>query len=175
VKVALRGVDAAEWAIAVIDGPNMNQLGTRDPDLYGTIKSLDDLAQSITRFGLLLGVRVEHFQSNHEGEILDYIHAASARVDGYLINPAGHTTYGEATRDALKDSGKPWIETHFANLSRWFAEVSPRVHMESVFAHAATGSVGGLRQYSYHAALLGLVLALDDPSFLGSQDSPRPT
>jgi 3-dehydroquinate dehydratase-2 len=166
-QLALRGENSRQWVITVIDGPNMNQLGRRDPGLYGAIRSLDDLANSVKAFGEVLGVEIKHFHSNHEGALLDYIHENADSTDGFVVNPAGHTTYGEAMRDALKDSGRPWVETHFANLSRWYADISPRVPMESVFAHAATGSVSGFRQYSYHAAVLALVLSLDDATFLG--------
>lgn len=155
------------WRIAVIDGPNMPNLGARDEAIYGPIRSLADLQRLVREFAATLGVEVEQFASNHEGEILDFIHRTAPSVDGYVINPAGLTTYGEATRHALADTTRPVVEVHFANLSRHLFAVAPDVPARSRFTHTATGLVMGMRQYSYLAALLSLVLALDDDSFLG--------
>lgn len=164
---ALRGPSPTRWSIMVINGPNMNVLGRRDKGVYGLIKSLEDLNNAVTEFGRQIGVDVDHFQSNHEGELLDRIHSSASSVDGYLVNPAGLTTSGLGLRDALADSGRPFVDTHFANLSRYFEKISPRVPLDSLFAHSAEAGVTGFRAYSYHAALLGLTLSLDDPEFLG--------
>lgn len=162
-----RPPDAVAWRIAVIDGPNMPNLGHRSETIYGPITSLAALQELVQAMAAELGVSVTPFASNHEGEILDFIHATAAEVHGYVINPAGLTTYGEATRHALDDTGKPVVECHFANTSRHFAEVSPPgLAQRSRFTHTATGLVMGLRQHSYLAALLGLTLALDDEAFL---------
>lgn len=160
-KLALRAEGAREWLFHVINGPNMNQLGKRDPGIFGSITSLDALVEELVSFGRVIGVKIAHFHSNHEGALLDYIHENSETADAFVINPAGIWTYGEATRDALADSGTPWAEVHFANVAA--------LPGESVFSHAALGEVMGLRQYGYHAAILALALALDDQSFLGSQ------
>src|SRR3546814_4971883 len=96
--------------IALIDGPNMSSLGSRSKQVYGTIRSLDDLKAFVTSAGLDIGVEVETFSSNHMGDILEYIHGSADRVDGYIINPAGLTTMGEAVRHALEDTTKPAIE-----------------------------------------------------------------
>ena len=151
----------------------MPNLGRRDPALYGAIRSLEDLQEVVRKFADMLKVVVRQFASNHEGEILEFIHSTAAEVDGYIINPAGLTTYGEATRHALADTMRPVVEVHFTNLSRHFATVAPGSPLQSRFTHTATGLVMGLRQYSYLGALLGLVFALDDLSFLGHEpDSP---
>lgn len=168
--MSLRPSTARRWRIAVIDGPNMPNLGRRDQAIYGPIRSLEDLQEIVRGFADELGVTVRQFASNHEGEILDFIHETAAEVDGYLINPAGLTTYGEATRHALADTTRPVVEVHFANLSRHLAAVAPGEQRQSRFTHTATGLVMGLRQFSYLGALLALALALDDSSFLG-QDS----
>lgn len=157
----IRGAEPRRWTISVINGPNMDQLGKTNPDRYGAVRTLDDLIDAIVQFGELIGVDVVHFQSNHEGDILDYIHQSTDTTDGYLINPADHTTYGKATRAALIDSQHPWVETHFNN--------SPTVHSESVFCHTATAVITGFHQYSYLGGLLALVMSLDDSAFLGAK------
>jgi 3-dehydroquinate dehydratase-2 len=163
---ALRGADACRWRIAVIDGPNMPNLGARDEGIYGKVASLADLQDFVAEVASLVGVEVEPFASNHEGEILEFIHSSADRVDAYLINPAGLTFPGEATRHALVDSRRPYIEVHFSNLSRHIATIDPTAQLRSRFTHSAAGVSFGLRQYSYAGALLGLALALDDEAFL---------
>lgn len=156
--------------IAVIDGPNMSSLGNRSKKVYGPIGSLDDLKAWVQVFGAGLGVEVENFSSNYQGAILEYIHESAARVEGYIINPAGLTTVGEGVRHALEDTGRPSIEVHFANISAGAggARGLGGGSINSNFTHTATGMAMGLRQYSYAAALTGLVLALDDEHFLGA-------
>jgi len=155
--------------IALIDGPNMSNLGGRSKKIYGTIRSLDDLKAFVVDLGKRLGVEVEAFSSNHQGAILEFIHESAERVDGYIINPAGLTTVGEAVRHALEETERPVIEVHFANISAVSGTSRGLVGgtLKSTFTHTATGLAMGLRQYSYSAALLGLVQALDDPTFLG--------
>ena len=157
--------------IAVIDGPNMSSLGRRSKKVYGAIGSLDDLKDYVHKFGEGLGVEVETFSSNFQGEILEFIHESAERVDGYIINPAGLTTVGEGVRHALEDTARPSIEVHFANISASAggARGLGGGSINSSFTHTATGMAMGLRQYSYAAALTGLVLSLDDPGFLGEQ------
>lgn len=156
--------------IAVIDGPNMSSLGNRSKKVYGPIQSLDDLKSWVQSFGAGLGVEVENFSSNYQGAILEYIHESAGRVDGYIINPAGLTTVGEGVRHALEDTGKPSIEVHFANISAGAggARGLGGGSINSSFTHTATGMAMGMRQYSYAAAMTGLVLALDDGDFLGA-------
>ncbi|QRP50257.1 type II 3-dehydroquinate dehydratase [Amycolatopsis sp. FDAARGOS 1241] len=162
-----RTPEANQWRIGVIDGPNMPNLGHRSEAIYGPIKSLADLQRLVAELADEIGVAVTPFASNHEGEILDFIHRTALEVDGYVINPAGLTTYGEATRHALDDTGKPVVECHFANTARHFAGVTPPyLAQQSRFTYTATGLVMGLRQYSYLGALLALTLALDDADFL---------
>lgn len=158
--------------IAVIDGPNMSSLGNRSKTVYGSIASLDDLQRFVTDFGNQLGVEVETFASNYDGAILEFIHESASRVDGYIINPAGSTTVGEAVRHALEDTERPVMEVHFANVSA--AEGMPRGlpsgRLKSVFTHSATGLCMGMRQYSYIGALTALTYSLDDSTFLGQSD-----
>lgn len=165
----LRPAGARRWHIGVVNGPNMPNLGHRDEAIYGPIRSLADLEDYVAAFAATLGVTVEQFSSNHEGAILDFLHSRAASSDGFLINPAGLTTYGEATRHALADTGRPYVEVHFANITRHFDGVAPAGQpLTSRFTYSATGLVMGLRQHGYLGALLGLTLALDDEAFLGA-------
>lgn len=165
----LRPERARRWKIGVINGPNMPNLGHRDKRIYGSIASLADLESLVSDFADAIGVHVEQFASNHEGEILDFIHRTAEETNAYLVNPAGLTTYGEATRHALADSRRPYVEVHFANTVRHFdGVVGGGRRLESQFTYTAAGMVMGLRQHGYLGALLGLTLALDDPAFLGS-------
>jgi 3-dehydroquinate dehydratase II len=162
--------DDRRHRIAVIDGPNMSSLGRRSKQVYGSIASLDELKSFVTDFGEALGVEVQCFSSNFEGAILEFIHESASEVDGYIINPAGATTIGEGIRHALQDTDRPVIEVHFANISA-VAGVPRGLSsgtLKSSFTHTATGMCMGLRQYSYSAALLAMVQALDDPTFLGA-------
>ena len=159
--------------IAVIDGPNMSNLGARSKKIYGTIGSLDDLQQFVTNHGTGLGVSVEHFSSNYEGAILEFIHESASRVDAYIINPAGLTTVGEGVRHALEETTNPVVEVHFANISSGAggARGLGGGSIQSTLTHTATGMCMGMRQYSYIGALTALVLALDDQNFLAPQDA----
>lgn len=169
----LRPEGAIQWRIGVINGPNMPNLGNRDPNIYGPIRSLADLERYVADFAAAIGVEVVQFGSNHEGAILDFIHAHAGGTDAWLINPAGLTTYGEATRHALADSGRPYVEVHFANISRHFDQVAPaEQHLSSRFTHSAAGLTMGLRQHGYLGALLALCLSLDDEAFLGTSSLP---
>lgn len=157
--------------IAVIDGPNMSNLGARSKKVYGKIGSLDDLKAYVAGFGASLGVEIENFSSNHQGDILEFIHASASRVDGYIINPAGLTTVGEGVRHALEDTGRPVMEVHFSNIGAGAgaARGLGGGSIQSSFTHTATGLCMGMRQYSYTGALTAMVLALDDEDFLGAE------
>ncbi|MCL8209254.1 MAG: type II 3-dehydroquinate dehydratase [Actinomycetia bacterium] len=161
---------ARRHRIALIDGPNMSNLGRRSKKVYGPIRSLEELHTFVREAGAALGVEVETFASNYEGALLEYIHASAERVDGYIVNPAGLTTQSEAMRHALEETDKPVVEVHFANLHA--AGTSPRGvpagPIVSRFSPTATGVVMGLRHYSYLGALVALVWSLDDADFLGA-------
>ncbi len=100
--------------IAIIHGPNLRLLGQREPDVYGT-DTLDDINGEAEALGEELGVEIESFQSNSEGEILDFLEEASGRVDGFLINPGGLTHTSVALRDGLVGVAKPFVEVHLSN------------------------------------------------------------
>jgi 3-dehydroquinate dehydratase-2 len=157
--------------ITLIDGPNMPNLGNRNKRVYGPIASIEALQSYMRGLGEGMGVTIEALASNHEGEILDAIHASAARTDAYILNPAGLTKTGEPTRHALEETGRPWVETHFSNISAppWSGRGLPGGPWESNFTRSATGMSMGLRHHSYLGALVALVAALDDPDFLGSE------
>ena len=136
----------------VIHGPNLNLLGTREPEIYGT-RSLEDLNADITAYGKSKGVDVDTFQSNHEGEIIDRIHtAAAAGCDAIVINPGAYTHTSVAIFDALKGVDVPAIEVHLSNIHARGDHRS-----RSVTAGACTGIVSGFGFDSYH---LGIDAAL---------------
>ncbi len=146
------------WVIEVIAGPNMRHLGKRDPRLFGPIESFDALAKLVTEFGAALGVDVQTFASDHEGEILERVHASAVGTDGYIIDPGGLATVSQGWPHALLETRKPVVEVMFYN---YVASGE-----KSVFTKTAIGQVMGLREHSYTTALLGLVLSLDDRTFL---------
>lgn len=156
---AIRSSDR-RWRIGLLNGPNMPNLGRREQARFGAIGSLQELEDRVRRLADALGVDLsEVFASNHEGAILDWVHSHADSLDGLLVNPAGLTWTGEATRHALYDSGLPVVEVHFAN-------PAARRGKPSIFSDAVVGTCQGLRKHSYTAALVALVAMLDDDDFL---------
>ncbi len=100
--------------ILVINGPNINMLGIREPEIYGS-KTYDDLVSLIKDEAEQLEVKVECFQSNHEGELVDIIQGAYGRADGIVINPAAYTHTSIALLDAVKAVGIPTVEVHISS------------------------------------------------------------
>lgn len=146
------------WQIYVLDGPNMPNLGRRDPKIFGKIESIAALQKLVQEFGNSLGVDIHTFASNSEGALLEKVHETAQSAHGYIVNPGGLTSVSEGWRHALQETKKPVVEVHFHNL---FA------HGEvSLFSSSAIASVTGFREHSYVAAVLGLVLSLDDRNFL---------
>ena len=133
--------------ILVIHGPNLNLLGLREPDLYGhdTLEVLDRKIQDLARS---LGIEVEAFQSNSEGEIVGLIHQCVGHADALVINPAAYTHTSVALRDALSAVGIPFVEVHLSNV---FARESFR--RESYFTDIAVGIISGLGARGYELAL----------------------
>ena len=134
--------------IWVLQGPNLNLLGTREPGIYGkdTLASIND---RLVRLAGEQGVRLECFQSNHEGILIDRIHAArEQRVSAIIINPGGLTHTSVALRDALSAVGIPFVEVHLSNV---FARESFR--RESYFTDIAVGIISGLGARGYELAL----------------------
>ena len=139
--------------ILVIHGPNLNRLGARDTDVYGD-KNLDEINALLQKGAYELGVELEAFQSNHEGELVDLLQEKSSEATGIIINPGALTHYGISLRDALADTGLPVIEVHLSNI---YAREDFRQH--SVIAPVARGQISGLGWRGYMAALEIMVAA----------------
>ena len=134
--------------IWVLHGPNLNLLGTREPGIYGAA-TLADINRGLTDQALAAGARLETFQSNHEGALVDRIQQArDARVDFILINPAAYTHTSVAIRDALAAVAIPFIEVHLSNIHRREA-----FRHHSYLSDLATGVVVGLGPAGYRHAL----------------------
>ena len=137
--------------ILVIQGPNLNLLGKREPGVYGT-QTLADVEEGLQRLADGLGVELAFFQSNHEGALIDTVQAAPGEMDGILINPGGLTHTSVALRDALVGVGLPFVEVHISNVH---ARESFRHH--SYLSDVASGTVSGFGLVGYELGLRGLV------------------
>jgi 3-dehydroquinate dehydratase-2 len=133
--------------VLVIHGPNLNLLGERERDVYGS-ESLQEIDEKIKKRASELGVNVEIFQSNHEGEIIEKIHEARKNFKFLIINPGAFTHYSYALRDAIKASSLPCVEVHLSNI---YAREDFR--KESVIAPVAIGQISGFGSLSYLLAL----------------------
>ncbi len=140
--------------ILVLSGPNLQLLGTREPEIYGR-ETLEDIHRRIETRGAELGVVVEAYQTNHEGTLLDRIGAAKNAYDGLLINGGAYTHTSLALYDAIRAVGLPCIEVHLSN-----PEAREAYRHESKIAPACVGKVSGFGGNSYMLALDGLVLHL---------------
>lgn len=140
--------------IAVLNGPNLNLLGTRQPELYGR-ETLGDVERRLREVGGELGVELEFSQHNGEGELIERVHALSGRADGALVNAGAYSHTSLALRDALIGVALPFVEVHITNV---YARERERRH--STLASAAIGVVCGLGVLGYELALRGLVVHL---------------
>ncbi|HEK1719125.1 TPA: type II 3-dehydroquinate dehydratase [Proteus mirabilis] len=137
--------------ILLLNGPNLNLLGTREPETYGHL-TLDDIVQSLSADAQALNVKLTHFQSNAEHELINKIHAARGNVDYILINPAAFTHTSVALRDALLGVNIPFIEIHLSNV---YSREPFRHH--SYLSDIATGVICGLGAQGYRFALQAAV------------------
>jgi 3-dehydroquinate dehydratase II len=133
--------------IAVVHGPNLNLLGTREPELYGTT-TLPALDAELLQLGAALGVEVECFQANGEGELVDFVQRSAPRVLGYVVNAGAYTHTSIALRDALLGVDRPFVEVHLSNV---FAREEFR--HRSLLADRALGVICGFGANSYRLAL----------------------
>ena len=136
-------------SITVINGPNLDRLAKRQPEVYGST-TLRDLEQQIREEAEALSIEVNFVQSNHEGELIDAVHAAADASHGVIINPGGFTHTSVALRDALAEiaDGEGFVEVHISNVH---ARESFRRH--SYLSPIAKGVIAGLGTYGYRAAL----------------------
>ena len=131
----------------IINGPNLNLLGSREPDIYGT-GTYETLCRRVQDYAAVHGWEADCFQSNHEGAIIDAIQQAAGVYDGIVINPAAYTHYSYAIHDAIAAVKIPCIEVHFSNIQAR----SDFRHL-SVIAPVCAGSIAGFGKHSYLLAV----------------------
>ena len=136
--------------VLLINGPNLNMLGQREPEVYGTL-SLPEIEARVGERAKALGVELKTFQSNHEGAIVDFIQQEAAGAGGIIINGGALTHYGLSLRDALAGAGVPAIEVHISNIHG-----REPFRRRSVTAGVCKGIIAGLGWYGYIAALEAL-------------------
>ena len=137
--------------ILLINGPNLNTLGQREPEIYGHM-TLPEIEANVSERAKELGADIRAFQSNHEGAIIDYMQQEAPAADGLILNPGALTHYSLALRDAIAWSGKPAIEVHISNIHGREA-----FRRRSVTGGVCRGVIAGLGWRGYIAALEALV------------------
>ena len=134
-------------SILLINGPNLNLLGTREPQIYGTT-TLSDIENSCKTHATSLRVSLDAFQSNHEGAIIDRIHEARGKCDWIIINPGGLTHTSVALRDALGGVAIPYLEVHISNV-----HAREEFRHKSFLSDKAVAVICGLGTFGYTAAI----------------------
>ena len=137
--------------ILLINGANLNMLGTREPEKYGTT-TLKDIESSVIELGKKLNVEVDVWQSNHEGEIVEKIQSLKGKYDGLMINAGGYTHTSVVIRDAISSVGIPTVEIHMTNI-----HAREEFRHTSLISGVAIAQVVGFKERSYTLALEGLV------------------
>jgi len=148
--------ESARPLIAVLNGPNLNMLGLRQPHLYGTA-TLDDVEQLCAETGEQLGLSIDFRQTNGEGELVSWVQECRGRAQGIVINPAGYTTTSIALMDALLAVELPAIEVHITNIHR-----REEFRQHSYVSKVAVGVICGLGIQGYSLALTALAGMLED-------------
>ncbi len=143
--------------VLVLHGANLNLLGKREPEIYGST-TLEDINQRLAAQGQSLGIQLSCFQSNHEGALIDAIHAAAGVYQGILINPGGYTHTSVALRDALSGVYIPTVEVHLSNIHK-----REEFRHHSYIAPIAVGQISGFGADSYRLGLEALVAHLRKP------------
>lgn len=141
--------------IAVVNGPNLNLLGSREPEMYGGT-TWEEVRRGMEEKAAEIGVEIEFFQSNHEGAIVDHLQELAGKADGLIINPGALTHYSYSLRDALAALDIPVIEVHITNIhgrEEW--------RSRSVISPVVRGVIAGLGVQGYESALSALAAALE--------------
>jgi len=142
---------ALKHLIAVIHGPNINILGFREPDIYGT-DTMSGINSKLEAVAQKNGFEIETFQSNSEGGIIDYIQQCADKVDGIVINPGAYTHTSIAIRDAISGVAVPAVEVHLSNIHK-----REEFRHHSFIAPVCIGQICGFGGFSYEAGLLALL------------------
>ncbi len=142
--------------ILILHGPNLNLLGTREPEIYGR-ETLEDINARLEEIARSAGVELRSFQSNHEGVLIDRLHEFRTWADGVLINPGAFTHYSYALRDAIPAVEKPTIEVHLSNVHK-----REEFRHRSVLAPVCVGQIVGLGWRSYTLGLTALIQILNE-------------
>ena len=137
--------------ILVLHGPNLNLLGLREPDVYGH-ETLEEINRRLVDLGDELGIEVECRQSNHEGQLIDWLHEARETMVGVVFNPGGYTHTSVALRDAVAAISLPVVEVHLSNVHG-----RDEFRQRSMIAPVCLGSIAGFGWRSYMLALRALV------------------
>lgn len=140
--------------ILLLNGPNLNRLGIREPNVYGS-ETLDGLEKELSILAGEHQLELVCFQSNHEGELIDTIHSADTDVDGIIFNPGAFTHYSYAIRDAIASIKIPVIEVHISNI-----HAREEFRHKSVIAPVTVGQIVGFGLYGYKLALFALLKKL---------------
>jgi len=155
-------------SILVLHGPNLNLLGTREPQIYGAM-TLAEIDARLKAEGEKLGLTVQTFQSNHEGALIDALHDARGWAAGVLINPGGYTHTSVALRDAISAIGLPVVEVHLSN-----TEAREEFRQRSLIAPVCKGTIRGFGWRSYLLGLHALAGLLPSPFGRGAGSEGEP-
>ena len=139
------------YHILVLNGPNLNMTGLREPQIYGST-TLEEINHALSDAAASLGITLDFCQSNHEGVLIDRIHEAPLQYDGVILNAGALTHYSYALRDAIASVTLPVVEVHMSNV-----HAREEFRRTSVIAPVCIGSVAGFGSFSYHLALAALI------------------
>ncbi|MEJ5284433.1 MAG: type II 3-dehydroquinate dehydratase [Brevinematales bacterium] len=142
--------------ILLINGPNLNMLGTREPDKYGHL-TLNEIVENLKRIAKEQGFILKDFQSNHEGEIIDFIHKEGLSAKGLIINAGAYTHTSIAIRDSILSVSIPFVEVHLSNVYK-----REDFRKKSYLSDIAIGVISGFGHYVYELGLLALIKYIEN-------------